>query len=261
MEPGGTDPARRAVLMHDWLLEFQAAISQMESCRKPVIAAIHNIAYGLAIDILSAVDIRYAEEDARFSIKEVDAGLAADIGTLQRFPKIVANDSWVRELCFTGREFDSKEALEHGFLSRVVKGGKKGVLNEAIQTAIIMAGKSPVALRNTKHLLLHSRDHSVQEGLEYTAAWNSAGLQSEEIPQAVGHESLSHSQIDAHLFQFPFLVDAGRHAKEEGRLCEIVDYSGPGTMRGGGEGAFELMLVHEAGLVIHVFLTDCPADG
>lgn len=200
MEPGGTDPARRAVLMHDWILEFQKAITQMELCRKPVIAAIHNIAYGLAIDILSAVDIRYAEEEARFSIKEVDAGLAADIGTLQRFPKIVANDSWVRELCFTGREFDSKEALQYGFLSRVVKGGKEGVLKEAIQTAIIMAEKSPVALRNTKHLLLHSRDHSVQEGLEYTAAWNSAGLQSEEIPQAVSHYFLQSRRNDAHFF-------------------------------------------------------------
>lgn len=185
MEAGGTDVAKRAVLMHDWLLEFQSAITQMELCRKPIIAAIHNIAYGLAIDLLSAVDIRYAEDGAKFSIKEVDAGLAADIGTLQRFPKVVGNDSWVRELCFTAREFDAEEALKMGFLSKVVKGGKEEVLKEAIQVAKIMAEKSPVAVRNTKHLLLHSRDHSVQEGLEYTAAWNSAALQSEEIPTAV----------------------------------------------------------------------------
>lgn len=181
----GSDPARKAILVHDWLLQFQDAISQLEKCNKPVIAAIHGIAYGLAIDILSATDIRYADESARFSIKEVDAGLAADIGTLQRFPKIVANDSWVRELCYTAREFNSQEALQYGFLSRVVKGGKEGVLKEAIETAKNLAEKSPVALRNTKHLLLHSRDHTVQEGLEYTAAWNSAGLQSEEIPMAV----------------------------------------------------------------------------
>lgn len=185
MEAGGTDVSKRAVLMHDWLIEFQNAITQLESCRKPIIAAVHNLAYGLAIDILSAVDIRYAEEASQFSIKEVDAGLAADIGTLQRFPKIVANDSWVRELCFTGREFNAEEALKMGFLSKVVKGGKDQVLKEAIATAKIMAEKSPTAIRNTKHLLLHARDHSVQEGLEYTAAWNSAGLQSEEIPTAM----------------------------------------------------------------------------
>jgi len=181
----GSDAARKAILVHDWLLQFQDAISQIEKCNKPVVAAVHGIAYGLAIDILSATDIRYAEESARFSIKEVDAGLAADIGTLQRFPKIVANDSWTRELCFTGREFSSQEALQYGFISRIVKGGKDGVLKAAIETASGLAEKSPVALRNTKHLLLHSRDHSVQEGLEYTAAWNSAGLQSDEIPEAV----------------------------------------------------------------------------
>jgi delta(3,5)-delta(2,4)-dienoyl-CoA isomerase len=185
MEPGGSDVAKRAVLMHDWILEFQSAITQMELCRKPIIAAVHNVAYGLAIDILSAVDIRYAQEDSRFSIKEVDAGLAADIGTLQRFPKIVANDSWVRELCYTGREFNAEEAFKMGFVSKVVKGGKEQVLKEAIEVAKTMAEKSPTALRNTKHLLLHARDHSVQEGLEYTAAWNSAGLQSEEIPTAM----------------------------------------------------------------------------
>jgi delta(3,5)-delta(2,4)-dienoyl-CoA isomerase len=196
MEPG-SDPARKAILVYDWLMQFQNAITQLEKSNKPVVAAIHGIAYGLAIDILSAVDIRYAEEGARFSIKEVDAGLAADIGTLQRFPKIVANDSWTRELCFTGREFSSQEALQQGFLSRVVKGGKDGVLKAAIETASLLAEKSPVALRNTKLLLLHSRDHSVQEGLEFTAAWNAAGLQSEEIPQAVsrgGDERVSPGQ-------------------------------------------------------------------
>lgn len=186
----GSDAARKAILVNDWVLQFQDAISQFEKCNKPVIAAIHGIAYGLAIDILSAVDIRYAEEAARFSIKEVDAGLAADIGTLQRFPKIVANDSWARELCYTGREFSSQEALQYGFISKVVKGGRDGVLKQAIETASILADKSPVALRNTKRLLLHSRDHSVQEGLEYTATLTGAALQSEEIPEAV-------SSIDA----------------------------------------------------------------
>lgn len=185
MAPGGDDPARKAMFMVPWLQEFQDAISMLEKCQKPVVAAIHNVAYGLAIDILSAVDIRYAAEDVRFSIKEVDAGLAADIGTLQRFPKIVSNDSWTRELALTGREFDAQEALQFGFISKIVPGGKEGVLREAIKTASIMASKSPVALRNTKHLLVHSRDHSVQEGLNYTAVLNGSGLQSHEIPEAV----------------------------------------------------------------------------
>lgn len=185
MEPVGDDPARRAMVMTHWIQEFQDALTQMERCHKPVVAAVHNVAYGLAVDLLSAVDIRYAAEDVRFSIREVDAGLAADIGTLQRFPKIVGNDSWVRELAFTGREFDAKEALQYGFISKIVPGGKDAVFAEAIKTATILAEKSPVALRNTKHLLLHSRDHSVQEGLAYTAVLNGVGLQAGDIPEAV----------------------------------------------------------------------------
>ena len=130
--------------------------------------------------------------------------MAADVGTLQRFPKVVGNDSVARELCYTCREFDAEEALRIGFLSRVVKGGRDGVLGEcprrsrlfrraadprlsaaAIVSAAMMATKAPIALRSTKRLLLHARDHSVDEGLKYTAVWNSAMLQSEDIPVAV----------------------------------------------------------------------------
>ncbi len=83
---------------------------------------------------MSACDIRYASKDARFSIKEVDVGLAADIGTLQRFPKIVGNDSLARELCYTAREFDAAEAKEIGFLSKVVDGGREEVVGKSDRT-------------------------------------------------------------------------------------------------------------------------------
>lgn len=51
------------------LQQFQAAISAIERCKKPVIGAAHGLAIGLGIDILCACDIRYAAEDSRFSIK------------------------------------------------------------------------------------------------------------------------------------------------------------------------------------------------
>lgn len=185
MEDAGPDVARRAFAMKRWVGEFQAAVSQMERCGKPVIAAVHNVAYGLGIDLLCAVDIRLAESTARFSVKEVDAGLAADIGTLQRLPKIVGNQSLVRELCFTAREFSAKEALDMGFLSQLVDGGRDAVLKAAIDMAKVVASKAPVALRGTKELLLHARDHTVQQGLDYTALWSASMLQSEDIPVAV----------------------------------------------------------------------------
>ncbi|TKY87323.1 hypothetical protein EX895_004000 [Sporisorium graminicola] len=179
------DAARRAFAMRGHIRDFQEAISWFEHVEKPVIAAAHGVAYGLAIDIMSACDVRYAARTTRFSIKEVDVGLAADIGTLQRFPKIVGNDSLVRELCYTAREFDAAEAKEIGFLSKVVEGGREEVVDAAIKTATIIASKAPIAVRGTKIYLLHSRDHSVEEGLRYTQALNSALLQSDDMPVAM----------------------------------------------------------------------------
>ncbi len=124
------DAARKALIMRAHIRDFQEAISWFEHVEKPVIAAAHGVAYGLAIDIMSACDVRYAAKGTKFSIKEVDAGLAADIGTLQRFPKIVGNDSLARELCYTAREFDTAEAREIGFLSKVVDGGREEVVGE-----------------------------------------------------------------------------------------------------------------------------------
>ena len=126
------DAARKAIAMRSHLRDFQDAISWFEWVEKPVIAAAHGVAFGLAIDLMSACDIRYATSDARFSIKEVDAGLAADIGTLQRFPKIVGNDSLARELCYTAREFNAAEAREIGFLSKVVQGGREEVVGKSL---------------------------------------------------------------------------------------------------------------------------------
>ncbi|SPO29104.1 related to delta3,5-delta2,4-dienoyl-coa isomerase precursor [Ustilago trichophora] len=179
------DAARKALAMRAHVRDFQQAISWFEHVEKPVIAAVHGVAFGLAIDILSACDIRYSTHDARFSIKEVDVGLAADIGTLQRFPKIVGNDSLARELCYTARDFGATEARQIGFLSKIVQGGRDQVVAAAVETASIIASKAPVAVRGTKIYLLHSRDHSVEEGLKYTQALNSALLQSEDMPVAM----------------------------------------------------------------------------
>ncbi|KAF9583124.1 hypothetical protein BGW38_010198, partial [Lunasporangiospora selenospora] len=165
------DASRTAFKIRPFLKALQDSLSAIELCDKAVVAAIHGACIGGGIDISSACDIRYASQDAYFSVKEVDIGLAADVGTLQRLPKVVGNISWVRELCLTGRDFDAKEALEFGYISKILPDQVK-VLEAAIATATVIAEKSPVAAIGTKHLLNYSRDHSVQEGLDYTAAWN-----------------------------------------------------------------------------------------
>ncbi|KAL7423269.1 hypothetical protein Q5752_002569 [Cryptotrichosporon argae] len=179
------DPARRAFALRDHLLDFQAAISAFETCRQPVIAAMHGTAVGLAVDLASACDVRLAAADATFGIVEVNVGLAADIGTLQRFPKVVGHGSRARELALTGRPFDAAEAYELGFVSAVVPGGRAEVIQRAVEMAAVIASKSPVAVAGTKHLLNHARDHSVAEGLEYTATWNMAMLQADDTEAAM----------------------------------------------------------------------------
>ncbi|KAF9387612.1 putative enoyl CoA hydratase [Podila verticillata] len=177
------DASRTAFKIRPYLKSLQDSLSAIELCDKAVIAAIHGPCIGGGIDISSACDIRYASKESYFSVKEVDIGLAADVGTLQRLPKVVGNISWVRELCLTGRNFDAAEALEFGYISKVLPDPAK-VLSEALATATLIAEKSPVAAIGTKHLLNYSRDHSVQEGLDYTAAWNMVMLTSPDLPTA-----------------------------------------------------------------------------
>ncbi|KAH9836817.1 ClpP/crotonase-like domain-containing protein [Rhodofomes roseus] len=175
------EPARRALQLRDQVLSFQNCISAIERCPYPVIVAAHGIAYGLSIDIMAACDVRYAASNSVFSIKEVDVGLAADIGTLARLPKIAGNHSLMHELAYTAREFSAAEAEKLGFVSRVVQGGRDDVLAAALQTARLISEKSPIAVLGSKHLLLHARDHTVQENLDYTATWNSAMLQTADM--------------------------------------------------------------------------------
>ncbi|EFW99385.1 enoyl-hydratase isomerase family protein [Grosmannia clavigera kw1407] len=178
------EPARRATNLRRFVHDFQACISAVEECEKPIICAIHGIAFGLAIDIACCADIRICTQDARFSVKEVDIGLAADIGTLARLPKIVASSSWVRDVCLTARVFPAAEAEAVGFVSRVLP-SKAAVVAVALETATLIASKSPVAVQGTKELLQHARDHSVAENLRYTTVWNSAALQSNDVQAAL----------------------------------------------------------------------------
>lgn len=108
--------------------------------------------------------MRYATPDVKFSVKEVDIGIAADVGSLSRLPKIVGAGSWVKDVCLSGRVFGAEEARGYGFVSRVVEGGKAECVREGVRWATMIAGKSPVAVQGTKELLNFSRDHSVAEG-------------------------------------------------------------------------------------------------
>ena len=118
-------------------------------------------------------DVRICAANTQFAVKEVDIGIAADLGTLSRLVKVVGNGSWVRDVSLSGRIFDAEEALRVGLVSWVAEktpspnganGGKDAVIKEALRWAAVVAEKSPVAVQGTKELLNWSRDRSVQDG-------------------------------------------------------------------------------------------------
>ncbi|KAL5717404.1 enoyl-CoA hydratase 1 [Ranunculus cassubicifolius] len=162
---------------------LQDAITAIELCRKPVIAAIHGACIGGGIDIVTACDIRYCTEDSFFSVKEVDLGLTADLGTLQRLPRIVGYGNAI-ELALTGRRFGALEAKSLGLVSKVF-GDKKSMDEEVRAIAEGIGAKSPLAVTGTKAVLLKSRDMSTDQGLDYVATWNSAVLLSDDLKEAV----------------------------------------------------------------------------
>ncbi|KAF2774034.1 enoyl-CoA hydratase/isomerase family protein [Teratosphaeria nubilosa] len=180
----GTDPARRAVALRRHIQEFQDCISEVEKCEKPVIVAMHGIAYGLGIDMSVCCDIRLCAKDARFSVREVEIGLAADIGTLTRLPKAQVPFSWIKDVCLTARDFGAEEALRVGFVSEVLA-DKAATVGRALELARVIAKKSPVAVQSTKEVLNFSRDHSVADGLNYVKVWNAAALQTKDVKDAM----------------------------------------------------------------------------
>ena len=159
------DSARIATSLRRHILSFQDCISAVERCEKPVIAALHGYTLGLGIDICVCCDVRICAADTQFAVKEIDIGLAADVGTLSRLGKVVGSGSWIKDVCLSARMFGASEAKAVGLVSWVAESaGKEAVVEEAIRWAGLVAGKSPVAVQGTKELLNWSRDHGVQDG-------------------------------------------------------------------------------------------------
>lgn len=175
------DGRRRERIRKD-VLNLQAPINAIENCSKPVLAAIHGGCIGGGIDLICACDMRYCVDDAYFTIKEIDMGMVADLGTLQRLPKLIG-DGFVREMAYTGRNVLGQEAQKIGIVNRSFA-DKTTMMAEVMKLATSIAQKSPLSIRGTKHILLHTRDHSVQDGLNYMATWNAAMLLSADLKEA-----------------------------------------------------------------------------
>ena len=177
------DHARIGEAVYRVAKELQEYISTLEKIRVPVIAAIHGGCIGGAVDLVTACDIRLASQDAFFCIQEINIGMAADVGTLQRLPKIIP-DSKMREMAYTGRRMYADEAKENGLVSNTYESHEK-LLEAANELAKEIASKSPVAIYGLKAVMNYSRDHTVSEGLEYNALWSGAMLSQKDMAEAM----------------------------------------------------------------------------
>lgn len=179
------DNARKSRKLRNTIFKLQSYFNVIEECLKPVIVVVHGLCIGAGVDLITACDIRFATTDAIFSVKEVDIGMAADVGTLNRLPKIVGNDGWIKEICYTGRNFTSDEGYKNGLIGHIFD-DKKTCLKKALELAEFIGEKSPIAVQGTKSILNYSRDHTIKDSLEYTANWNASQLLTNDLIESVG---------------------------------------------------------------------------
>ena len=182
-EVKGLYPGQREEQLRRIILGLQAAFTAVETCRKPVLAAIQGLCIGGGLDLIAACDLRYASADAAFSLKEVDLAIVADVGSLQRLPHLIG-EGQVRELAFTARQFDAAEAQAMGLVNRVYP--DSDALQDGVQAiAASIAAKSPLTVRGIKQALNYGRDHRGADGLEQVATWNAAMLLSADTQEAI----------------------------------------------------------------------------
>ncbi|MDC3078535.1 crotonase/enoyl-CoA hydratase family protein [SAR86 cluster bacterium] len=177
------DKARIGESLYRVAKELQNMLSKLEKLRIPVLAGIQGGCIGGGLDLVTAADMRFASKDAFFCIQEVNIGMAADIGTLQRLPRVIPEGK-VRELAYTGRRMPAGEALEAGLVNKVYESHEE-MVSGLKEMAAVIASKSPLAVYGTKAILNFSRDHTIAEGLEYNALWSGAMLPQEDMAEAM----------------------------------------------------------------------------
>lgn len=177
------EPARRAEQTRRWILSLQETFTQLEAARMPIIAAIQGACIGGGVDMVCATDMRFCTANAYFNIKETELGITADVGTLQRIQHVMPS-GLARELAYSSRNLGAEEALACGFVNKVYE-TQEEMLVAVRALATDIARHSPMAVHGTKKMLNFSRDHSVQDSLNYMATWQSGMLQVPDVQEAM----------------------------------------------------------------------------
>jgi len=180
----GTSKASSHQTMYRNVRVMQDAVTSLERLTIPVIAAVHGYCIGGGVDLITACDIRLGAGDAVFSVREAKVAIVADLGTLQRLPKVVSAGH-VNELAMTGKEIDAHRAANIGLINHVCGTGADDVLAAAYELAHEIAANSPLAVQGTKAVLSFNDGHTIDEGLDFVARWNTMYLQSNDLREAM----------------------------------------------------------------------------
>ncbi len=175
--------AKQRMDLFKTIRSLQAAFDTLSSCPVPVVAAVHGWCIGGGIDLISAADVRLASQDARFSVRETKIAIVADVGTLQRLPPIIGQGN-TRELAFTGKDISAERAERMGLVGELFA-DREAVQAAALAMAQEIAQNAPLTVRGVKQVLNFGADKSIDVGLGFVAAWNSAFLASEDLGEAV----------------------------------------------------------------------------
>lgn len=181
--PQGRSEAERRRMLIASIKKLQHTFSALAECPKPVIAAIHGYCLGAGLDLITACDIRWAAADAVFSVRETRMGLVADVGTMQRLPRIVG-PGHVAELVYTGMDIGADRALEMGLVSRVFP-DEDTLGKEVIELAAQIAANSPLVVEGAKSVLRAGEGRTIDQALDHMALWSAAFLISDDLNEAI----------------------------------------------------------------------------
>ncbi len=166
------------------VLHLQDTFTAFERARMPVLVAVQGGVVGGAVDMVTAADCRYATEDAWFCIEEINIGMTADVGTLQRLPKLIP-EGVVREMAYTGERMPAARAKEVGLVNEVFA-DQSTMLDAVMGIAERIASRSPLAVHGTKEMINYTRDHSVEDSLRYMATWQTGMFQPADLMESFG---------------------------------------------------------------------------
>jgi enoyl-CoA hydratase len=169
------------------VLRLQETFSCLDRARMPVLAAVQGGCVGGGVDLVSACDARYCSEDAFFCIQEINIGMTADVGTFPRLAHLVPQ-GLVRELAYTGRRLHAEEALSAGLVNRVFESHDE-LVGGVMDVAREIAARSPLAVWGSKEMLNYARDHSIADGLDYIATWQTGMFQPTDMMEAFAARS------------------------------------------------------------------------